>query len=155
RRPVIAGQAADRTGELPAHRMLLGGREHWFFSEADADAFRSEQQQKLGHELMVADEPSAAKVTKPASDQDADAGPSANGASGQGEPSANGTNGQADAFSVQELHEVKTVNKGLERLRTYGLAATDLVHSPRIAGREPAPRFFLENGDKKQVLPHL
>src|SRR5262249_24918611 len=27
--------------------------------------------------------------------------------------------------------------------------------APRIAGREPAPRFFLENADRNLVLPHL
>ena len=54
-----------------------------------------------------------------------------------------------------ELHEVRTVNRGLEKLRGFGLAPADLVPAPRIAGREPAPRFFLENDHKGQVLPHL
>ena len=43
----------------------------------------------------------------------------------------------------------------LEKLRTFGLDATDLIPAPRIAGREPAPRIFLENDEKQQILPHL
>ncbi|HZZ80697.1 MAG TPA: toprim domain-containing protein, partial [Gemmataceae bacterium] len=61
----------------------------------------------------------------------------------------------AEAFSVLELHEVKAVNRGLEKLRTWNLQPSDLVPSPRIAGREPTPRFFLETEGRKQVLSHL
>jgi DNA gyrase subunit B len=118
-------------GKLPIYRVLFGSQEHWFLTSAELDAFRAEQQQKLGHELVV-DETAAAKP--------------------EGEPSANG---HAEAFSVQELHEVHKLNEGLERLRSVALSPMDLIPSPRIAGREPAPRFFLENADKKQILPHL
>src|SRR5262249_31119028 len=37
----------------------------------------------------------------------------------------------------------------------FGLGSADLVPAPRVAGREPAPRYVLENGDHKRVLPHL
>ncbi len=122
-----------KDGKLPIHRVLLGGHEHWFFTVDERDAFCAEQQQKLGHELVV-DE--AAGKAAPAAD----------------EPT---TNGQADALSVQELHEVRGVNRGLERLRGFGLVPADLVPAPRVAGREPLPRFVLENADRKLVLPHL
>ena len=56
----------------------------------------------------------------------------------------------------QELHEVRAINRGLERLRAeFGLGAADLVEAPRVAGREPPVRFVLENGDTKKVLAHL
>lgn len=115
-----------KDGKLPMYRVLLGGHEHWFFTHQEVDAFEAEQQKK-GHELVVADEAAG---------------------NGQG-------NGHIEAFSVQPLHEVVTVNRGLEKLRTFGLSQADLVPAPRIAGREPAPRFFLENADRKLVLPHL
>ncbi len=47
------------------------------------------------------------------------------------------------------------MNNGLEKLRGFGLLPTDLAPAPRIAGRDPVQRFFLENEDRKQVLPHL
>src|SRR5262249_48772639 len=53
------------------------------------------------------------------------------------------------------LHEVRAINRGLERLREFGLGGADLVPAPRVAGREPPPRFVLENGETRRVLQHL
>src|SRR5262249_9629366 len=49
-------------------------------------------------------------------------------------------------------HEVRGINRGLERLREFGLGAADLVPAPRVAGREPPVRFVLENGDQRRTL---
>ncbi len=114
-------------GVLPVYRVLLAGREHWFVSDTEVDAFRQAEQQRLGHELVVADET----------------------------PGHGGGNGHGETFFVQELHEVRAINRGLERLRELGLGGADLVPAPRVAGREPPPRFILENGDLHRVLPHL
>ena len=65
------------------------------------------------------------------------------------------TNGHGELFSFQELHEIKSVNRALEKLRGYDLVPTDLVSAPRIAGREPVLRFQLAHDDKKQPLSHL
>jgi DNA gyrase subunit B len=118
---------------LPIFRVLLNGVEHWFNSAAEVDAFRLQKQQELGHELVVGD------VTP-----------------GQARPNghANGE-GPVATFFVQELHEVRAVNRGLERLRELGVAGADLVPAPRVAGREPPPRFALENGDSRRILSHL
>jgi len=61
----------------------------------------------------------------------------------------------AEVFSVLELHEVKAVNRGLEKLRGFNLQPGDLLPTPRIAGRDPTPRFFLEYEGSQQVLSHL
>ncbi|MCS6850390.1 MAG: DNA gyrase subunit B [Gemmataceae bacterium] len=116
---------------LPAFRVVLGGREHWFNTREEVDAFRQQEQQRLGRDLVVADEMQAT-------------GP----ANGQG-------NGHATTIFVQELHEVRAVNRGLHALQQLGLSGRDLVPLPRIAGREPPPRFILTNGDHRQLLPHL
>src|SRR5262249_52736586 len=59
------------------------------------------------------------------------------------------------AFFVQELHEVKAVNGGLQKLKEFGLGAADLVPLPRVAGREPPVRYVLESGDSNRPLPQL
>jgi DNA gyrase subunit B len=127
---------ADARG-LPTHRVLLAGVAHWFHSRAEVDKFRADEEAKLGgRELVVAD--------------DTPGRPHTNGngnGNGHGEP--------APSFAVQELHEVRGINRGLERLREFGLGASDLVPAPRVAGREPPPRFVLEHGDTRRVLEQL
>ena len=117
---------------LPMYRVLMAGHEYWFHTPAERDTWQAEQQQ-LGRELVVADE-----------------SPGHAGGNGNG----NG-NGLTETFSVQELHEVRGINRGLERLREFSLGTADLVPLPRIAGREPPPRFSLENGEQHRLLAHL
>jgi DNA gyrase subunit B len=114
--------------DLPTCRVLLGGRELWFRGPDEWNRFRREEEQRLGRPLVIADE----------------AHPNNNG---NGEPQV--------TFSVQELHEVHAVNRGLKRLGEFGLGAADLVPAPRLAGRDPEPRYVLTNGDARRVLPHL
>jgi DNA gyrase subunit B len=113
-------------GSLPKFRVLMGGSEHWFSTAAEVDAFRQEEQQRVGHDLVIGDE--------------------------TGHSSSNGT---VPTFFVQELHEVKAIDRGVEKLREFNLTAADLVPQPRIAGREPPPRFLLENGEQRRQLTHL
>lgn len=127
--PNLLGKIKD--GKLPVYRVLLGSQEHWLFTPEDVDAFR-QQHQKAGHQLVVADDQRAVET-----------------------PGSNGTAPEGELFTMQELHEVRNLNKGLEKLRTVNLSQTDLIPAPRIAGREPPPRFFLESDGKKQQLPHL
>ncbi|MCS7045347.1 MAG: DNA gyrase subunit B [Gemmataceae bacterium] len=116
-----------KDGKLPAWRVVLGNQEHWFATPEEADKFRDEQI-AAGRTLIVADE-----ELKP------------NGES----------NGHGELYSAHELHEIKAINRALEKLPSFGLVPTDLVPAPRIAGRDPAVRFELEHGGKKQPLSHL
>ncbi len=118
---------------MPTFRVLFAGHEHWFRSMAEVDEFRRVKGQELGRELVIADSTAGHSV---------------------GDGSANG-NGQGPTLVVQELHEVKGVTIGLRRLREFGIALTDLVDAPRIAGREPPVRFILESGDNKKALANL
>ncbi len=110
---------------LPAYRVVVAGGEHWFHTQAEVDDFRRAKEQALGRELVVADE------------------------------EGNGNGHGAATFSEQELHEVHKVNQGLQDLTQRGLRAADLVPAPRVAGRDPAPRFVLNSGDVRRTLPHL
>jgi DNA gyrase subunit B len=128
----LPGLAAKATGPaLPIYRVLVNGRDHWFQNSAQVDEFRATEQKRLGRELVIADE-----------------SPEHSGGNGQ-------ANGQSDNFFVQEFHEIRGINRGLERLREVGLESAALIDAPRIAGRDPAPRFRLESGDSKRELPHL
>jgi DNA gyrase subunit B len=118
---------------LPSFRVVFGGQEHWLHTSAEVDEFRQAKAKETGRELVVGDE-------------------AAQKASGQ-------TNGHTEAplptFFVHELHEVRGINKGLEKLKEFGLTGADLIPLPRIAGREPPLRYKLENGDMLHPLLHL
>ncbi len=112
---------------LPFYRVLLGSHEEWFYTQDEVDAYRQEQQQRLGHELVVGDET----------------------------PGQINGNGHAEVMYVQELHEVREANRGVQELERFGLKPSDLVPAPRIAGREPPPRLVLENSDLRRQLVTL
>ncbi|HVS38884.1 MAG TPA: DNA gyrase subunit B [Gemmataceae bacterium] len=71
-----------------------------------------------------------------------------------GDDSQTNGNGE-DRYYPKELHKVREVNRGLEELRRFGLAPTDLLPPLRLAGREPAPRLVLDAGDQRRQLNHL
>ncbi|HEX4588504.1 MAG TPA: DNA gyrase subunit B, partial [Gemmataceae bacterium] len=118
-------------GTLPLYRVKLGGKEHWLHTAEDLDRFRATEQARLGRDLVVSE-----------------------GEPGASAPAVNG-NGESANFAVQELHEVRSLNRGLAKLRELGLNGSDLVPLPRLAGREPPVRYDLEHGDRKDSLPYL
>jgi DNA gyrase subunit B len=123
--------ARSKDGVLPMYRALLGGKEHWFTTADELDHFRQAEQARLGRDLVVGDD---APV---------------------GETPASVNGAESASFVVQELHEVRGLNRGFGRLKEFGLGAADLMPAPRIAGREPAPRYALLHGDQSRDLPHL
>jgi len=118
---------------MPLFRVQLGGRGHWLHTAEDLDRFRAEEQARLGRDLVVAEAEPGATVT---------------GASGAAD-------GEAANFAVQELHEVRSINRGLVKLKEMGLSGKDLVPLERVAGREPAVRYQLEHGDRQEPLTQL
>jgi DNA gyrase subunit B len=118
---------ADARG-LPAWHVKLGGKEHWFHSGEDADAFRKEEALRLGRDLVVADadDPEAQQAIDP-----------------------------EFRLTVEEYHEIRGVNRQLQRLAEFGFGLGDLVPAPRVAGREPVVRFALEHGESRTLLPQL
>jgi DNA gyrase subunit B len=133
RRGLTLGQllAKATPAGLPLFRVVLAGQGHWFPTAQAVDKFRQEEQAKRGHEFVVADE------LRPAM------------------PSTNGNGHPIETFFMQELHEVRTINRGLEKLKAFGFAAADLIPLPRIAGREPLLRFVLGSGDSRLPLSQL
>lgn len=124
-----------KDGVLPQYRVLLGGKEHWVTTADELDKFRAAEQARLGRDLVVDDEAAG------------EAGATQNGAAS--------ANGESAHFAVQELHEVRSLNRGLAKLREFDLSGEDLVPQQRIAGREPPVRYRLAHDDRREALPHL
>lgn len=114
---------------LPIWHVKYAGRENWFHTAEEVDAYRQQQATLLGHDLVIAN-----------ADTDTDA------------------KNKAEAeqrFNAEEFHEIRTINKHLQKLTEMGFVPSDLVAAPRIAGREPIQRFSLEHGEARNGLSHL
>jgi DNA gyrase subunit B len=133
------GRAKD--GLFPAYHVRFAGKEFWFHTQAEVDAFRAEQSKRLGKELVKADDVGLLAGVK------GEPGVSAPG------PSANGAR-----YTLDEWHEVRALNRAIDKLRKMRMdwfELSDLVPLPRVAGREPPVRFTLERGEARKDLSHL
>lgn len=124
----------DRQKGLPQFHVRLGLKEYFFHTQEEVEAFRVEQSAKLGKELAVSEGIGHVGAVGP-----------------DGKPSIE----EATRFSVDEWHEVKAMNKAIAKLSEAGFDEKDLVPQPRIAGREPKPRFKLIHGEIERDLEHL
>jgi DNA gyrase subunit B len=112
RKGVVLQQLQKHTkdGVLPSCRVFHAGRESWFKTLAEAEAYMQAE--------------AAAKPELPAAE-------------------------------LQELHEVKTIIRHLEKLKEFNLGLDCLITPPAVAGVEPPPRYTLENGDISRSLTDL
>ncbi|MCE9568234.1 MAG: DNA gyrase subunit B [Planctomycetes bacterium] len=127
-----------KDGLLPSYHVQFAGKEHWFHSQADVDAFRAAESKKLGKELVLAHD----VVSTPEDPTAAEAGSVV-------APVA------VESYTQDDWHEVRVLNRAIGKLKEAGFEAADLVALPRIAGREPAVRFVVAHGDIRRDLPHL
>jgi DNA gyrase subunit B len=119
---------SDDKDQLPIFRVVRAGQERWFQTREQMKEWRTQEEQRLGRELVVTDETAHA---------------------GNGHP--------AESYTEKEFHEVGRINKAklLAELRGFGLTVADLLPPKRVAGREPDPRLVLENGDSRKHLASL
>ncbi|HEX6986061.1 MAG TPA: DNA gyrase subunit B, partial [Planctomycetaceae bacterium] len=104
--------------------------EHWFANKAELDAFLHAEQAKRGGELRVADDLSASHA-------------------GETEDSA-----ATGALQVTDLHEVRTINDVLDKLRRdYGVTVHDLIPAGNRNGEPYFP--FVIRGDDETPLSSL
>lgn len=137
-------QKANAKGELPDHHVRLQGRDFWFHSKPEHEAFRAEQEKKLGKPLVLADAMLAGAEGQ-ASESATDGAPT---------PTPQ-VEGDVVRYTYDEWHEVRALNKAFAKLKELAFEPSDLVPLPRVAGREPLVRFTLEHGDVRKDLPHL
>ncbi|MBV8607096.1 MAG: DNA gyrase subunit B, partial [Singulisphaera sp.] len=124
-------KADPRAGLLPLYLVEDGGRELWFFTADDLEAFRQEH--------------ASAVVVEAGSEVEAEV---------EAEAEAAGSEGRAP-LRVTEFHEVRTLNKWLARLRDeFGLRA-DVLLPREVTGDEPPPRFVLRRDGEAHPLLDL
>jgi DNA gyrase subunit B len=123
---------SSATGLLPRYRVFLGKDQHWFDKKDEVEAFLKAEEARRGDELRVAD--ATSPDSRPASAE----------------------NGHAhDApLQVVDLHEVKSINTALTRLKDYGFSLKDLLPAGTRNG-EPVYPFRLDNGDNDEPLSSL
>ncbi|HEX4131167.1 MAG TPA: DNA gyrase subunit B [Pirellulales bacterium] len=116
------------TGRLPVYHVYLGTQEHWFTTREELDAFVSEQEAAAGGELKVEDRPSE-------------------------------TNGESNGHAPQprlhiiELHEVRSLNRGLADLKELGFDIQSLIPQERTGTEEP--RYVLRRDESEIGLEDL
>lgn len=120
-----------KDGVLPSYHVSFAGKEYWFFSPAEVDAFRLEQSRRLGKEVVPGSDVGVAPVAS---------GPVAT---------------DVEYYYQDDWHEVRTLNRVFARLKESGFEPADLVPLPRVAGREPPVRFVVEHDGVRRELPHL
>jgi DNA gyrase subunit B len=133
----LALKARETDGTLPQYRVFLGRKEHWFHNKEERDAFVEAEEKKLGHELSVAEEPSAS------------------------EKNGKGTPPHEETLQVVDLHEIRTINEVLRDLRGFGIKLADL-YPPGAKDGETFYPFRIVQDDHvvrltslRELLPQL
>ena len=133
---LMANRHLTDRGLLPKYRVFLGREQHWFADKQMLDEFIAEQEQKLGHELRVADDgaPTTVKHAPPAEEN--------------GTPAVDGNGTPAESMlEVVDLHEVRSINHALDQLAGYGIKINDLLPAGTKNGAPVYPFQLLSDDD--------
>ncbi len=139
---IHAERQNPETLKLPVFHAFLGAEEHWFTSRADLDAFISEQEKKLGHELCIDTGVIAESNEETESSEN-------------GQPSEDETEQEAAGpkLRIVEIHEVRTVNSLLKDLDELGFPIDSLIPTDRT-GLEGS-RYTLRRGESEIGMDDL
>jgi DNA gyrase subunit B len=119
----------DAQGRLPIYHVYFGNKEEWFTSREAFDKFMEAQEAAHGGELKVEDHPS-----------------------GDGNGHANG-DALAARLHIVELHEVRSLNRGLADLREMGFDIQSLIPQERTGSEDP--RYVLKRDENETGLEDL
>ncbi len=123
-----AERAHLETGRLPVFHVYVGNQEHWFTRRSELDDFLKQQQASQG-ELQVAESDTT--------------GDEKTGVSERNGPT----------IQINELHEVRTINSGLNQLAEFGFDVQALLPQERTGTEEP--RFVFKRGESETGLDDL
>ncbi len=133
---LLAARHLTERGLLPRYRVFLGRQQHWFGDEAELDRFRSAEEQRLGHELRVADDhlppPQPGAAPTP----------------------AEAAHARESTLQVVDLHEVRAINQRLRDLSGFGVKFHDLIPAGTKDGAVVYP-FALRNEEQERSLTNL
>ena len=132
----------EKTKKLPIFHVFLGRNDYWFTTREELDNFVAEQESKAGKEVVIADDDAAEKKSS-----------ESNGHAGNGtaEEIVQETGPQ---LRVVELHEVRTINRGVADLAEMGFDVQALIPQERTGIQDP--RFVLRRGeDNTQEIEDL
>jgi len=127
----VTTQFVDPDGLLPRYRVFLGQNQHWFADREALEEFLAAEQSRRGEEFEVADDESNG------TDEDEDDQPP-----------------PESILQVVDLHEVRTINDVLRRLKDYGMSVADFISAGTRDGEAVYP-FQIENGDANVSLSSL
>ncbi len=123
-------------GMLPLYLVKEGAHERWLYTAEELEAYRQETRA------------TAAAAAEP--EPEVEAG-GEDGQPGTGGPEAE----SPELDNVTELHEVRTLNKSLARLRDeFGMRA-DVLLPGEVTGDDPPPRFILHRESESHPLYDL
>ena len=130
----VTSHFADRGGRLPRYRVFLGQEQHWFANREALESFLAAEQSRRGEEFEVADDESNGETANN-SEQPEDQSPES-------------------VLQVIDLHEVRTINNVLNRLKDYGLRVADFIPAGTRDGEAVYP-FQIANDDGTVPLSSL
>jgi|TARA_R110001592_G_scaffold363257_1_gene682671 DNA gyrase subunit B len=138
----LASNFATEDGLLPQYRIFLDKHQFWFTTQEEMEQFLKEEEAKRGDELQIADDNGAAEASED-SEEDED------------------EFAKAGALQVTDLHEIRTINDLLQKLKGYGIHLKDF-YSPGNRNGEPIYPFCINSGSNavnlsnlRQLLPSL
>ena len=130
-----AGRQKTGSVKLPVYHVFFGQEESWFTTRTELDDFMQSRKQETKEETKEETE----EETK--TEESGDAQPAEE-------------NGQTAAeYRITELHEVRTINSGLEELVEMGFDVQSLLPQERTGVEEP--RYILRRGENEQALEDL
>ncbi|MEM7453275.1 MAG: DNA gyrase subunit B [Planctomycetota bacterium] len=130
------------TNRLPIFKVNYNEQEHWFTSRQELDKFVKEKEAESGDEVKVDTDSEAATEDDSLGVDSGDNG-SANGSSAE-----SGT-----TLRINEFHEVRTINSGLQELVALGFTVDALMPQERTGIEEP--RYQLYRGDAMTGIEDL
>ncbi len=129
------------TNRLPVYHVFLGRNEHWFTTRKELDEFLKKQEAESGSELTV-------DTNERSENTESDLGVK----NGGQEPTFE-ENGLEDKIQINEFHEVRTINSGLQELIEMGFTVDSLLPQERTGIEEP--RYLLRRGDSETGVEDL
>lgn len=141
---LLANNHLTETGLIPRYRTFLGREQFWFVDKMRLDEFVTATEQRLGRPIVVSDDRPVARSS--VSQISAESEESQQGKAAAGSPTASEVPSEL-VLQVVDLHEVRSVNPLLEKLRGYGISLRDLVPAGTKDGATVYPFAIVSDGD--------